>query len=142
VYCGVSWRLCWHSSRPVESFCYGDDRKSCEALQAEITDIEKQVETKRDQHNQIIAANIFITIIGLVIFFPLLFAIDTRSEPLIEIEAFIKRRETLGIIAKDSKCEFCADKDYSRAVFIAEHDLAILDQPKVETAEYDPRLQR
>lgn len=122
--------------RIVESYKYGDDKKSCEILQTEIDECEIKIKEKQSERTTKIVMNTVMTLVGLALFWPALFLIDAKSDQLAEIDGLIKRRESLGAIAVDNECEFCLGKDYSREKFLAENELPDLDK-KPQSVDWD-----
>jgi hypothetical protein len=114
--------------RPIETFQYEDNKKSCAELEVEITKMENDVLSKKAQRDTKIGLNMFSVIVGVLLFFPILFLIDAKSDERVEMEALIKRRNILANISADQECSFINGNDYSREVFIAKHDLGgVLD---------------
>lgn len=99
--------------KPVAQVQYGDDRKTCQMLQAEVADCEAQAKKLEEKHGQKVGANIFIGILGGILFWPALFFLDTKSDENAEIDALMKRRQSLAAIAQDKECEWCIGKDFS-----------------------------
>jgi len=89
---------------PVDVFQYGDDKKGCDMLTAEISTIETDIQGKYDARSRKISGNVFISIIGIFIFLPILFGLDTKSDELAEIDALLKRRKSLKTIMVDNEC--------------------------------------
>ena len=124
--------------RPIESFQYGDNKKNCAELEAEIAEMEAEVLSKNSQRNTKIGLNVFSIIVGVVLFFPVLFLIDAKSDERVEMEALIKRREILATISADQECSFINGNDYSREALITKHDLGMLDGKYENQTQEDP----
>lgn len=99
--------------KPVVQYQYGDDKKTCEMLQAEVSDCESKMAALEKRRKGKVAGNIFIGTLGAILFWPALFFLDTKSDEQAEIEALQKRRQSLGNIAIDNGCEWCIGKDFS-----------------------------
>lgn len=99
--------------KPVAPYQYGDDKKTCEMLQAEVSDCESQMAALEKKRKGKVGGNIFIGSLGAVLFWPALFFLDTKSDEQAEIEALQKRRQSLGNIAIDNGCEWCVGRDFS-----------------------------
>ena len=82
-------------------------------LQAEVEDCEAQAKKLEEKHGQKVGANIFIGILGGILFWPALFFLDTKSDENAEIDALMKRRQSLAAIAQDKECEWCIGKDFN-----------------------------
>lgn len=99
--------------KPVAQFQYGDDKKTCEMLQAEVSDCESQMAALEKKRKGKVGGNIFIGALGAVLFWPALFFLDTKSDEQAEINALQKRRQSLGNIAIDNGCEWCVGRDFT-----------------------------
>ena len=123
--------------RIVESYQYGDDKKGCDILEAEIAECEAKITERRGHRSGKIATNIVMGITGAVLFWPALFLIDARSDELAEIDGLAKRRESLGRIAVNKECEFCLGSDYARNSYLSPEEIKILDQIVEEQSDVD-----
>jgi hypothetical protein len=99
--------------RPVAQVQYGDDAKSCQMLQTEAADCEAQARKLEDKRKSKVGGNIFIGVLGAILFWPALFFLDTKSDENAEIDALMKRRQSLAAISRDKDCEWCIGKDFS-----------------------------
>ena len=120
--------------RPIESFQYGDNKKSCAELETEIAKMEEDVLSKKAQRNAKIGFNVFNVIFGILVLPVFFFLIDAKSDERVEMEALIKRRKILATISADQECSFINGNDYSREALIAKHDLGGVLDGDYETA--------
>ena len=93
-----------HAPKPVSVYQYGDDRKSCEMLMGEIVQIEKEIDAKYRHRDDKIGRNAAIGVLGGLFCLPVLFALDTKSDELFEIDALLERRQNLRTIVIDQGC--------------------------------------
>ena len=90
---------------PVTPYQYGDEDKSCKALQHELEACKEEHEQLKERRNGKIAANAALGITGAILFFPLLFAMDISDVDVIEIKAQEKRYTSLSKISIDKNCD-------------------------------------
>jgi hypothetical protein len=95
--------------QPVAIYQYGDEDKSCDALQGEIVDCKTNIEALYVKRKGKIQSNVVAVFAGLIIW-PMFFAIDTKSDELLEIDALAERHKILVTIASKEPCEWCGDK--------------------------------
>ncbi len=88
----------------VDQYQSGDEQKSCNILAAEISGIENSIHLKYRQLKSINTSNTAIAVVGGLLFWPALFAIDTKSDPAAEINALLNRRSMLRGIMLDKGC--------------------------------------
>ena len=92
------------SPQRMDVYQYGDSSKSCEMLNYEIRDLEEQVEAKYRHRDDKITRNTAVAIVGGLLFWPALFALDTKSDELYEINSVLKRRDMLRQVMSDKNC--------------------------------------
>ena len=89
--------------RLVDSYQYGDEKKSCVMLYAEIDSINTKIQEKYSERESKVAGNAVLGVVGALVFFPSLFFMDVKSDELAEINALLDRRQNLFNIMAD-KC--------------------------------------
>jgi len=90
-------------ANPVLAYQYGDEKQSCSALRAQISDAEArmaELEIKADKSG----ANTGAVAVGLVLFWPALFFMDLSDDEEIELNAYGRRHENLRRIMIDKDC--------------------------------------
>ena len=92
------------TARPVASYQYGDESKSCEILRAELAQIENQANLKAQKADETDNKNAGMAVVGALLFWPALFAMDMSDSDRIELEALRQRYDALALIAQSKKC--------------------------------------
>lgn len=87
---------------PVLIQQYGDDRKSCETLEVEISQIEGEIQRLVPQTNKT-GKNVALGVTGAFFIVPLFF-MDLSQAERIEVEAYRQRYNHLVIIATEKGC--------------------------------------
>jgi hypothetical protein len=87
---------------PVMPMQYGDDRKSCKALESEIAFIESEIQRLFPKTDKT-AQNVALGVTGYFLIVPLFF-MDFKNGELKEYEAYRQRYNHLSIIAIDKNC--------------------------------------
>lgn len=129
--------LCWLSGcmgtapRRIESFQYGDESKSCQMLQSEVSECESKIKALEGKRKSKVGGNIALGIVGGILFWPALFFIDAKSDENAEIEGFQQRRKSLASIAQDKGCEWCIGKSFD----VPETELKSVESVKDESGE-------
>ena len=88
---------------PVMIHQYGDDGRSCQALEREMLFIEDEIQRLIPQTNKT-GANIVLGVTGFFLIVPWFFMDLSKAEQ-IEIDAYRRRLNQLLIIAGDKGCE-------------------------------------
>jgi hypothetical protein len=91
---------------PVVPYQYGDEAKTCEALQADLEKTLENLSALNKKRKTKIGGNIALAAVGVILFPPLLFAMDFSDVDAIEIKAQRDRHESLARIAVDRGCGF------------------------------------
>ena len=101
---------------PVMVRQYGDDRKSCAALEREIAFIEEEI-TRLMPKTQKTGKNVALGITGFFLIVPLFFMDFSEAEQM-EIDALRQRHNHLVILAEDKGCGFEKEQipDFHRRV--------------------------
>lgn len=98
----------------MESYQYGDEKKSCEFLKAEVAECEADIAKKYQKMKNKRNANVVLGATGAIIFWPALFFMDLKGTEKVELEALQKRHKSLGRIAVDKECEWCQGRNFSQ----------------------------
>ncbi len=88
---------------PVMIQQYGDEKKSCQALERDMAFIQGEIQRLVPQSNKT-GKNVALGVTGYLFVVPLLF-MDLSKAERIEIDAYRKRYNHLLIIAGDKQCE-------------------------------------
>lgn len=90
---------------PVMVSQFGDDQRSCRALKMEIANSEAEI-TRLVPEADKSGSNIALGVVGAILFWPALFAMDFSDADQIELDALRKRYNSLVMIATDKRCGF------------------------------------
>ncbi len=91
---------------PVQQYQFGDNQKSCEHLQCEISDLQGQMTCKIGDCDNTTGKNVALGVTGAILFFPALFFMDLSDADQIELEAMRNRYNALVRICQDKNCGF------------------------------------
>jgi hypothetical protein len=89
---------------PIQSYQPGDDRKSCAALRAELTNTETDIRAKIPESDKT-AQNVALGVAGVFLIVPWFF-MDLSKADQVELEALRRRYNTLAIMASEKQCGF------------------------------------
>ena len=92
-------------ANPIAIYIPGDENKSCNALKAEIANIDKQITRKQAQKKTKEGGNILWFLGGFLLIVPWFF-MDVKDSEKIEIDALQQRKDALLVIAADKNCNF------------------------------------
>jgi hypothetical protein len=92
------------SATPVSSYKYGDERLSCADLRYEISRSETNVKKLVSEKNSAHEGNVALGVVGGLLFWPALFALDTSDAEKIEMQAEKERIESLQRIMAQKSC--------------------------------------
>ncbi|MEK6530934.1 MAG: hypothetical protein AABZ23_00390 [Deltaproteobacteria bacterium] len=95
-----------HTPNPVSNYQYGDEKKSCTRLRAELSEIQNSMATKAAAVSGTKTTNALVGGAGNLLFWPALFALDLSGADKIELEAYKTRHNTLLWIAAEKECGF------------------------------------
>ena len=93
-----------HTPNPVQSYQPGDDRKSCAAIKAELTNTEADIRAKVPDADKT-AQNVALGVAGVFLIVPWFF-MDLSKADQVELEALRRRYNTLVIMASEKQCGF------------------------------------
>lgn len=91
-------------ARPVSVYQYGDEKKSCRALDMELTMTESDMQRLLPETEKT-GKNVALGVAGVFLIFPWFFMDLTKSEQ-IELEALRQRYNQLLVLAEDKNCGF------------------------------------
>jgi hypothetical protein len=103
------------ASSPIAMVQTGDQELSCSQLRAEVLRNEQQAQTLYDQHKKASDSNIAIGVVGAVLFWPALFALDTGTAEKDEARALEGRNSHLSFVSAQKKCSDTASNSSSAA---------------------------
>jgi len=92
-------------ANPVAAYSPGDENKSCNALRAEIANIDKQVKIKKAKKTKKDWDNAAWFIGGFLLIVPWFF-LDLKEAEQTEIDALQQRKDALTVIAAEKNCGF------------------------------------
>jgi hypothetical protein len=89
---------------PMQTYQYGDEKRSCNALRAEISNIDSDIQTKLPNSDKT-GSNVALGVTGAIFIVPLFF-MDFSKADQIEVEAMRRRYNSLVIISAEKNCGF------------------------------------
>lgn len=89
---------------PVPSYQYGDDRRSCSGLKAELANTEADILAKIPEADKT-GQNVALGVAGAFLIVPWFF-MDLSKADQVELEALRRRYNTLVIMASEKQCGF------------------------------------
>jgi len=92
--------------KPVQVYQNKDQNKECEQIKKELNICQRKYLEIHKRRTEKYAANGVVTVLGILIFPPLLFALDVSNTDQIEINAWKSRYENLVELHKNKKCTF------------------------------------
>lgn len=92
------------TSAPIQTTQVGDHVLSCNQLQAELSKNEQQARTLLEQHKKASDGNVAIGVVGAILFWPALFALDTGTAEKEEARALESRNSHLTSILAQKNC--------------------------------------
>lgn len=89
---------------PVQSYQYGDDKKSCNTLKAELGSIEADIQRKLPDADQT-QKNVALGVAGVFLLVPWFF-MDFSKADQVELEALRRRYNNLVLMSAEKSCGF------------------------------------
>lgn len=89
---------------PVPSYQYGDDKRSCNGIKAELANTEADIMTKIPEADKT-GQNVALGVAGVFLIVPWFF-MDLSKADQVELEALRRRYNTLVIMASEKQCGF------------------------------------
>lgn len=100
----ITWTGCAGTDpNPISVYQPGDKNKSCDALMAEIANIDKQIVLKKGQKSKQEGANVLWFVTGFFLIVPWFF-MDLKDNEKPEIEALQQRKDALVVIVAEKDC--------------------------------------
>ena len=90
---------------PIAVYRPGDENKSCNALKAEIANLDKQITRRISAKKKQEGENVLWFVTGFLLIVPWFF-MDLKDNEKVELNAFQQRKDALIVIAADKGCEF------------------------------------
>ena len=90
-------------ANPVPTYLPGDEKLGCDAIAAEVTQINSHIEQLKPKTNKFGTNTLWATA-GVLLIFPFFF-MDFKDAEKIEYDAYQRRLDRLTIIAKDRGCD-------------------------------------
>lgn len=117
----------YRQPNPVSQYNPGDEKKSCQHLQAEMAELREEVKRKVGANSDTSGNNIALGVAGAFFIVPWFF-MDLSDADKVEAESMVRRYNALRRIALDKQCPFAASAPAIK-----------IEEPKQETkAEPDP----
>ncbi len=91
------------TANPVDRYMLGDEDKSCDALYAEVSNIDDEIALKSREKGSKDLGNILLGVLGFFLIVPLFF-IDTKASQETERDALRARKKQLMILFADKNC--------------------------------------
>lgn len=91
---------------PVALYQYGDEKKPCPHLKAEISELQSDIQRKIKKCDNTQGKNVALGVTGAILFWPALFFMDLSDADQVELEALRKRHNALVRLCIDKKCGF------------------------------------
>jgi hypothetical protein len=92
-----------HAANPVDRYMLGDEKKSCDALYTEVSQIDREAVLKNRQKDDRDTWNIIFFVTGFIVIVPWFF-IDLKGSQEVESEALQARKKALQIIFSEKNC--------------------------------------
>jgi len=92
-------------ANPIAVYIPGDENKSCNALKAEIANIDKQIKSKKAKKSEKDFSNSLWFVGGFFLIVPWFF-MDLKNAEETEVSALQQRKDALIVIAAEKDCEF------------------------------------
>jgi len=92
------------AANPVDRYMLSDEKKSCNALYAEVANIDKEIALKNRSKSNRDTWNVIFFVTGFLVIVPWFF-IDSKGSQEVELEALKARKNSLQIIYNDKNCE-------------------------------------
>jgi hypothetical protein len=136
-----------HAANPVDRYMLGDEKKSCDGLYAEVSQIDKEIVLKNKQKGDRDTWNIIFFVTGFLVIVPWFF-IDLKGSQEVEAEALQARKKALQIIFSEKDCtppEIRAgqkqQKEQTRLLNgVGVTDIGSLIRGEIATVEFQPSL--
>ena len=102
--CFGAYGCAGRTPNPVQTYQYGDEKRSCAGLRAELSNLEADIQRKLPDSEKT-GSNVALGVAGAFLLVPWFF-MDFSKADQVEIEALRRRYNSLVIIAADKSCGF------------------------------------
>ncbi len=92
-----------HAANPVDRYSPGDEKKSCNALYAELSQIDKEIVLKNQKKKDRDTWNTIFFVSGFLVIVPWFF-IDSKGSIEVEVDALHARENALKVIFAEKDC--------------------------------------
>ena len=93
-------------AQPVNTFTQTDVGLSCRQIEAELLSNDRRIRSLVGEHQRSQNQNVAVGAVGLILFWPALFALDLKGAAKQESDALIVRSRNLANIGKQKNCRF------------------------------------
>jgi hypothetical protein len=93
-------------AQPVNTFDQADVALSCHQIETELLSNDRRIKSLIREHQRSQNQNVAVGAVGLVLFWPALFALDLKGAAKQESDALIVRSRNLANIGKQKRCRF------------------------------------
>jgi hypothetical protein len=93
-------------AQPVNTFAHADVGLSCHQIEAELLSNDRRIRSLVNEHQRAQNQNVAVGAVGLILFWPALFALDLKGAAKQESDALIVRSRNLANIGKQKNCRF------------------------------------
>jgi hypothetical protein len=104
ILCLSAYGCAGRTPNPVQTYQYGDEKRSCNALRAEISNIESDIQRKLPDSDKT-GTNVALGVAGAFLLVPWFF-MDFSKADQVEIEALRRRYNHLVILSAEKSCGF------------------------------------
>lgn len=103
-------------ARPVDVFRPGDESLSCKTIDNEIAYNNRQIKATVSELESSKGQNVAVGVVGAILFWPALFALDVSDAEKVEIQALEERNRHLYTMASERECNLTEDPISSQEV--------------------------
>jgi hypothetical protein len=90
---------------PIQTRVPGDENLSCDSLEAQMAQIQKDITEKEHERSSKTTGNVVLGVLGFFLIVPLFF-MDLKDAEGTEIQALKQRYQWLGTLATEKGCDF------------------------------------
>ena len=103
-------------ARPVDAYTSYDEQMSCNAISQEIVSNNGKIDATVAELQQTKGENVAVGVVGVILFLPILFALDVSDAEKTEIAALENRNENLARIGHEKECEVPERTNFQEAL--------------------------
>ena len=93
-------------ANPVNTFTHSDTHLTCRQIETELLSNDRRIKSLVNEHARSQNQNVAVGAVGLILFWPALFALDLKGAAKQEADALIVRSRNLAAIGKQKNCRF------------------------------------